>query len=167
MADFGIKISAKGKDAKAASGTDVFLNVKYPFAKLDVRNPKSFQNINLVFTNDTPEPPADSTSDTLVYSFSHGYSYVPSVWVLVQVAAAPPLFPNIVYPYFQDRGVCVDNGTTFYLPYFYTTIVGSNVYFYISKIRSSLMGNVTTNITGLQLKIRCYVFAEDITSSSP
>jgi hypothetical protein len=87
MANGLISVSAPGTSLIGASAQNVTFSTRYPFHKLDSTNPVSFQLITLFLAVDTPTPAAGAgltaTNRTLVYSYPHGYSYVPSSWFLI------------------------------------------------------------------------------------
>jgi hypothetical protein len=103
-----LTIAAPNTDTRSARGADVFFTTKYPFMKLDTTNEVSFQTISVLFNSEPPQPPAFSYTNTLIYSFAHGYDYVPSVWLTWQNPS--PSFPapppdnssNITYYAFGD-----------------------------------------------------------------
>lgn len=111
MADDIITISAPNTDTRTASGTDVFFTTQYPFMKLDATNDVSFQTISILFNNEPPQPSAFNYTSTLLYSFEHGYSYVPSIWFMWQnpnpeIPDTPPVgSSNTTYYYFGDDTV--------------------------------------------------------------
>jgi hypothetical protein len=163
MANFGIKVSAPEKDVLTSADADLLLNITDPLTKLDVSNDVSFRNITLTFVNNPPEPSGifpDIYATTLVYSFNHGYDYVPATWFLIQVVL--PVSGSIFYQsYFQDGGL-VDSNSAFDEALFYVQVTATAVNFYIRKYYNSGAGGSPNDITGLVLKIRSYVFVEDI-----
>ncbi len=160
MADIGLKVSIEDTDALTATGTDVLLN-NYPQAKLDTKNPKSFQNITMTFLNNPPEPPGLSgIVDTLVYSFPHGYTYIPECWFLVQVVT-PPAVAAYYQEYFQDSGL-LSSRTPFDQARFYVLVDATTVYMYVEKYVETAFGGLPNDITGSQIRIRPYVFVDDI-----
>lgn len=76
-------VAANGSSIQEASGPSELLSISKPFTKLDVTNIASFQTIQLLFNHEPPQPPAGSPyyTNTLVYSFPHGYDYIPSIWM--------------------------------------------------------------------------------------
>lgn len=85
-------VSTTGRDVQVASGPEQLLNMKYPFTKLDTTKTVSFQTLSILFNNDPPQPSALSYTSTLIYSFPHPYTYVPSVWMQWQNPS--PQFPS-------------------------------------------------------------------------
>jgi hypothetical protein len=55
----------------------------YPYTKLDTQNVVSFQTISLLFNSEPPQPPSGAPyyTNTVVYKFKHGYSYIPATWL--------------------------------------------------------------------------------------
>lgn len=105
-----ITVVKAGTKVNSASGTDILLNSKYPFTKLDTANLISFQTISILFSNEPPQPTfANEYTQTLLYSFPHGYDYIPSIWMTWQndspeFPAAPPLgsATTSYYPFGDD-----------------------------------------------------------------
>lgn len=79
--------------------TNILLSSKYPFHKMDTNNSGSFSITDLTITTE-PTNPANPTAGspvdtyvgapftealTLVYTFNHGYSYVPSTWFMISI----------------------------------------------------------------------------------
>ena len=163
--DYGIKISAPGYDARSATNLQLLLNMEYPIAKLDTTNIVSFQDILLTFVNDPPEPavPGVTPATTLVYSFNHGYSYTPQVWSLINVVVPPPSsMPT--YDVFNQEQALLSILTI--VDYASLRIVtdATKVYFYVDKYQSGLPGGGPNPLGSCQVKIRVYVFVQDITS---
>lgn len=75
MADYGVKTSQVGASVLDATGVDILMTTKFPFAKIDPTHTDSFRSTTITFLNNT----ADDTI-TSVYSFPHGYDYKPQVW---------------------------------------------------------------------------------------
>ena len=162
MADYGIKISKEDTDVFTSQGADVLLSSSYPFAKLDTTKDVSFRNTLITFLNNPPEPTgvgADVSKTTLIYSFAHGYSYTPSAWHLMNIVVPVPS-TAFDQDYFQDGGT-VASTTAFDSAVFYATVDATNVNYYVTK---NFSGGITStnNITGLQIKVRSYVFVEDV-----
>jgi hypothetical protein len=85
MANGLISASAPGTSLTAATGPDVTFSTKYPFHKLDSTNDVSFQVITLFFAKDPPIPDGNTVfyRRTLIYSFPHDYTYIPSTWFYI------------------------------------------------------------------------------------
>lgn len=145
MGDFGIKISVDGVDVTRATQEQLLLSMSYPHAKLDTQNDNSFQNIRLTFQNNPPG------SKTLVHSFAHEYTYVPSFWVLMQVEV-PPISITSYQAYSQDVSVFL-NGLNFCV--LTTEVTDTDVNFYTEK-------GGTLDMTGTVVLMRPYVFVEDV-----
>jgi hypothetical protein len=122
VADNIITISAPGTDVRSATGADVIFTTKYPFAKLDTTNDISFQTISILLNVEPSQPTALSTTRTLLYSFPHGYKYIPSIWADWQNTSPstpkPPTPGNTATTYFSfgddSNGIIIplaDNGT--------------------------------------------------------
>lgn len=158
MSDVGIKISKANIDVVDATGADVLLDINNPHTKLDTTNLVSFQNINLTFITNPAEPSLGNVTTTLVYSFPHGYSYFPSYWCLFQITsrATGTIFSQ---DYFQDTGIIALQNVGDY-----ATIEiqadATSIYFYIKKYQG--LGLATNNLLGLVLKIRPYIFVQDV-----
>lgn len=86
-------VSASGASIETATGPSQLLSMKNPFTKLDTTNQVSFQTIQLLLNHEPPQAPATSPfyTNTLVYQFKHGYSYIPAVWMEWQNNS--PAFP--------------------------------------------------------------------------
>lgn len=100
-----ITVVQSGSNVQSATGTEILLNSKIPFTKLDTTNIISFQTISILFNNEPPQPVGlGGYTQTLIYQFSHGYSYIPSIWMMWQNDS--PEFPA-----FPSSG---NSATTFY-----------------------------------------------------
>lgn len=92
-----LQVALSGQSISTASGPSSLLNDTQPLTKLDVTNIVSFQTIRLLFNSEPPQPPASSPyyTNTLIKSFTHGYSYTPTVWMLWQnPSPASPASPG-------------------------------------------------------------------------
>jgi len=162
VADYGIKISAPGYDARTAANLQLLLNMKYPIAKLDTTNGVSFRDITLTFVNDPPEPALDTSNSLTVYSFAHGYNYVPQMWSMITMIT-PPASRTILEPYNQDYMTLAQ--TTFAdIAMLYIRADATNINYIVDKSRSSLPGNGPNPLAPCVIKVRTYVFVQDITS---
>jgi len=160
MSDYGLKVSKDGVDVRTATGVELLLNLSKPQAKLDTTKTVSFQNIDLLFLNDPPEGTgAGDTATTLVYKVAHGYTYTPSFWCLVQ--ETPPSGTAFYQAYFQDTGLVAQH-TGFDYASFYVKADATNVNFYVDKYYDSGFGGLANNISGMLLRIRLYIFVEDL-----
>lgn len=158
MSNYGIKISLPGKSINDSSTSSVN-NLNNPQLKLDTQNPTSFQNILLLIVDDPPEPSGGNTDAyTTVYSFAHGYSYIPSVETLFYVKSPSP-GTNFYQTYFQDMGIVATQNSGSYVT-LYASADAQNVYFIIDKTDD--FGGSPNLLTGLTLQISCHVFLDDI-----
>lgn len=158
MADHGILIS--GKDSDVNKLENIIFTTKYATAKLDMANPISFQSIRLTFLNDPPEPPNPPTElTTRVAILPHGYTYTPSFWSLVNILL--PIPTNFKQDYFQESGV-LSTQTAFDAAEFLVTADNTNIYFDVKKTRVTASGGMVNTLTGMILKIRLYIFVEDV-----
>lgn len=156
MSDYGIIISDKDSDVKSLE--KILFTTKYATAKLDTTNQASFSNITLRFINDPPEPGGGGgTATTRVGIFEHGYDYKPSYWSLIQVVLATS---SNYAPYFQEQGNISSQTITDDTVIFRVSADEKNIYFNIDKTNTGL--GSPNNITGMILRIRLYVFAEDV-----
>lgn len=152
--DYGIFITAPGTDVVNAPVNKVVMNTSNPFIKIDTQNPKGFQTILLLITTDPPEGVY-----TTVYSFAHGYTYIPSLETLFYISNPPPA--TLAYQiYFQDSGfLAVQSFVTNYT-LIYAVADAINVYVIVDKSHS------TANLlTGTNIQITTHVFVEDVPSS--
>lgn len=159
MDNFGILASPSNVDASKAEFSKLNFSTKYPQAKLDRTNETSFQNINLTFLRDTPNPPAGSSNSTLVYDFSHPYNYTPSFWVMGSKSGG-----YAGTNYLQNEVawlVLVTAGTFAQLR---ITADSSKVYFYVDKSVASAF-DPNPDISAISLLLRVYVFVEDLLGS--
>ena len=82
-------VASSGNNVSTALGSNITLNSNYPFTKLDTQNIVSFQTIQILFNNEPTQPtPGNTQVSTLLYSFPHGYNYIPSIWLGWQNTAA-------------------------------------------------------------------------------
>lgn len=164
MGDFGIKVARIGSDVDTATGVDVLMNTRYPFAKLDTAEDISFQNITFTFNNDPPNPSGvfpDQLRTTTVYTQAHPYNYIPAVWGLVKITTNAPS-SAFQQAYFLNEGV-VAARTAFSEAGFRVEADDDNIYFEVDKWYGG-GGDPVTNIAGLVLKVRLYVFADEVTT---
>lgn len=158
--DFGILISQQGAAVNNAQTAQILFDSSKPFIKMDTQNPVSFQSILLIITTNPPEPTGGATDNyTTLFSFAHGYKYVPSLETLFFVKAPPPSPNNNgTQTYFQDSGQIggASIGSTAYL---YTIADKTNVYCICHKQNFDGVG---TLLTGTNVLISSHVFVEDI-----
>lgn len=162
MSDYGLKISAPGFDARTAAASNLLLNMQYPIAKLDSTNGVSFRDVTLTFVNDPPEPALDTSNSTTVYSFAHGYSYVPQMWSMITMIT-PPASRTILEAYNQDY-MTLAEVTPADIAVLYVRADANNIMYIVDKTRSSLPGNGPNPLAPCVIKVRTYVFVQDITS---
>lgn len=163
MSDVGIKVSSEGFDVLSATDAQTLMNIHYPFMKIDTTNPVSFQNIVLTFNTDPPESSGispDTSLVTTVYSFNHGYSYRPATWTQVFVVTPPPSGANS-QTYFTETGY-ISRHTAADGAIFLTQFDDQKVYYKINKFLFTAGGGSANNIIGTVLRIRTYVFVQDI-----
>lgn len=163
MSDFGIKVTSKDAAVDSAALKEQLLNTKWPFAKLDVTNPVSFQNIRIVFNNDVPYNGDGSARRTDVYQFKHGAvdpktgkKLVPQFWILGKNSNTTPG----AQAYFTGGGQ-IAAITAFSPVVFGVEVDDTNVYLYVVKYYDNITPQ-NTNIAGTILQIRCYIFVEDL-----
>lgn len=163
MSDFGIKVSFPDTDAAEAEQAQLLLSSRYPFAKLDTQKEISFKNYLFRFVSNPPDPVGTSPNfyrETQVYSTEHGYDYIPAVWALVSVVT--PVTGAVFYQdYFQDGGV-ISAKTAFDDTEFYVRATNENVTFHVNKYLDTVSGGIANNLIGCTLRVRLFVFAEDI-----
>lgn len=160
MADTGIHISEEDKNAYTSTGTDLLLDMDSPLAKLDSSNDVSFQNILLTFNTEPPNPDGVTSfnRDTEVYRFKHGYSYIPATWMMYQ-NLTPDSVGSVAYSTIGGVIASPDAGSAAYLFYY---VDSTYVHIVVRKSFQSGVGSGVTAIIGYRLRIRIYVFAEDI-----
>lgn len=167
MADNGpISVSAPGVSLIGAAAKDITFSTRYPFAKLDSTNDKSFQIITLFFQTEPPNPVMPTTtathSNTLVYSFKHGYDYVPSSWFLLSTdnfASTAGAEGSIFYT--SPTGA-LPTSTNAVLN---VQVDSTTVKFYVYKTWGYVFGIPDPNppnIIGTSLSVRSYIFVEDL-----
>lgn len=159
--DFGIIISQPGIAVSNATNSQISLNSRLPFIKLDTQNPKAFQTILLLITTDPPAPVSPATENwTTVYSFAHGYKYIPSLETLFYIPTTPA-DSTFTQTYFQDSGRLSSKSSQNYAE-IYAVANATNVYFIVHRY------NITTDpvnlLTGTNVQITVHVFLEDIGS---
>lgn len=167
MTDGPITVSAPGTDASGADSIDVILNTRFPFHKLDSTNDVSFQVINITFVTEPTNPVAptseDTFSETLVYSYPHGYTYTPSTWFLLSLDD----FDTTLGP---EGSMIVAIGA---IPgstnaKFNVRVDDTNIYFYINKTWGYVFGVPDPdppNIINMRVSVRAYVFVEDLSGT--
>jgi hypothetical protein len=159
--DYGILITTPGTDVAGAPANQISLNTSNPFIKIDTQNKAGFQTIQLLVTNDPPNPGAfpNLYTYTELYKFKHGYTYIPSLEALFYVQNFPPGL-NGGQTYAQDNlflgGKTADDSTNIY-----AEADATYVYIMCQKYKDDLNGQ-TNIITGTNIQITTHVFVEDI-----
>jgi hypothetical protein len=162
MANNGpIAVSAPNTSLQGAVGTDITFSTRYPFAKLDTTNPVSFQVLSIFFNTTPPQPTAVNTStNTLVYSYPHGYKYIPSTWFLLSTDNFATVAGN-------EGATIINPNSGVGASYVNATIIvdstNVNVYIY------NFWGGSTSSpysLVGYTLSIRAYIFIEDLSGNS-
>lgn len=169
MTDGPITVSAPNTSIVGAEGVDVILNTALPFHKLDSTNDASFQIINMTFLTEPPNPTAPTStttySDTLVYSYPHGYDYTPSTWFLLSLDDFDTTLGPESSIFFNSPTGQLPNSTNAKLNVY---VDDTNVYFYVKKQWGYLFGAAdpnAPNIINTRISIRSYVFVEDLSGS--
>lgn len=168
-----ISVSQNNVDVQQATDKQLVFNDKYPFHKLDKTNTVSFENIRLFFntepTNPTGVYPTDvGPTTTLVYSFPHGYSYIPATWFLMQEVGTSSVGLSPSYQQDLNNGfgalILETNELDFTAATLRIVADSTNINFYVDKYWSNPGGVNPTqaNIAGFTLLIRVYVFVEDL-----
>lgn len=146
----------------------VIFTTKYPFAKLDTQlginlkvnppatNAVSFQNFRIFFSK---EPPVTigSTSTTQIYQFAHGYTYIPTTWLLFQDLNAANTTASFTYG--QENSIIVSKSALTFAE-FTMTVDSTNVTFSVYKQWNAL--DVSPDVIGITLLLRLYVFVEPV-----
>lgn len=161
MADTGIKVSREDVDVFEATGDDLLLDMDSPLAKLDSSKDTSFRNILITFANDPPNPDgiSDFNQETEIYKFKHGYDYIPSTWILYQNLTPASSGVSIEYAMYGGVIYSPDAGAA---AYFFFTVDETYIRLIVRKTYISGFGSGVASIVGFRLRIRVYVFAEDI-----
>jgi len=160
-----ISVSAPGTSLTTASGQNVTFSTRYPFAKLDSTSKNSFQVITLLFNreppNPAPSPGNTGTTRTLVYSFTHGYTYIPSTWFLVSLDNFTTVLGSEgVWILGSASGVSPASAT------FEVDVDATSVNFYVKKTWTNDGITPTPSVIGFFVTVRAYIFVEDLTATS-
>lgn len=157
MADFGIKITGEGTDALTAEQKNTLLNIVYQLMMLDVTNEASFQNVRVRFNNEPPNPDGITvfSLDTLIATIPHGYDYIPATWMLFETDTNPN------FPYGQYMGYIDQPGAGSGALIIYK-VDDENIYVYCRKLYQDGLGVPTSVVAGKMVRLRFYVFANDI-----
>lgn len=163
MANGPISVSAPGTSLTTATGKDVIFNTRYPFAKLDSTNKISFQLLRILLAVDTPNPDGviKTTNSTLIYSFTHGYNYLPAAWFMVSIDGfVTALGTEGVY--LVGGGGLPFSGSA----YLVAQVDTNKVNFYINKqYDTAVPGATIPNVAGVALTIRAYIFVNDLSGT--
>jgi hypothetical protein len=161
--DFGILISQPGTSVTDAnpSSAKMVMNTAHPFIKIDTQNTNGFLTLTLSIVNDPPEPAGVATdSYTALYSFMHGYKYIPSPEVLFNVTNfAPGLSGGMAY--FLESGF-LGGHTVFDGAYLYAVADATKVYIVCHKYKDAGAGGLSNTLTGTNVTITTHVFVDDI-----
>lgn len=161
MADYGIRTSLPGKSVFDTGGTNLNFATDRAFIKIDTQNNKGFQTITLIVTNDPPEPSGGNIfAYTVLYSFNHGYKYVPSLESLFYITTPPPS-TSFYQKYFQDFGIC-GAYTAFDEAALWAVADATKVYIVCGKYKDTFGGASSNLLTGMNVQITTHVFVEDI-----
>lgn len=164
-----LSISQNGVDVRGATGSQLLFSTQYPFGKLDKTNPVSFQNISIFFADEPPNPAGTLGNTgpikTLVYSFPHGYNYVPSTWIMCQ---NPDITGVGLQPaYFQESFIILATDEGFYTAAeLHTTVDAENFNIWVWKYYDQSDTPPFPNIQGFSLNIRVYIFVGDLSGTS-
>jgi hypothetical protein len=162
----GIKITSPTGGGPQGGQGEVIFTTKYPFAKLDTqlgidpstnppKGPVSFQNISIFFNTDPPTP--SGTTTTQVYTFAHGYNYVPTYWVLYRNDNASN--DSAAATYGTEGSIIKSTSEGFNYAQLVTRVDHKN--FNISVLKSFLDGSKpAANIVGYTIKLRVYIFTD-------
>lgn len=169
-----ISVSAPGKSLQGAVGADITFNTRYPFAKLDSTSKVSFQNINIFFANDPPNPNGTTSfaRNTVVYAFPHGYKYIPTIWCIFQRTGAGDqgnLAITKYGPYGYENGlICVSNdGSSAQFATLDLSADETNIYISITKNyrTGGTYIDPPVNLSGYSLLVRVYAFVNDLSGT--
>lgn len=151
-ADYGMRTSKVGVDAGIATGSDLIMSTRYPFAKIDQTKQDTFRTTTVTFLNDTPD-----NVKTLVASFTHGYTYKPQLWGLWNITWGPGIIgtPGLI----QNGYGSITNSSGFPSSTLTYDWDATNVYLYLQKgsvvfAPSVAIGTIATLTT--------YIFVDDL-----
>ena len=153
--NYGIKVSKKGKSViKTTDMQDIIMSTRFPFAKIDQTNSESFKTISVSFLSNPP-----LGVETEIYSFDHGYTYLPQGWGLWNVEY--PVSATFIQ-YDQGLGGYI-SGSGFGAPIFILTykVFETSVKLYIEAYNGI---PDPINLIGVVAKLTFYVFADDLTA---
>jgi len=160
--DVGIRISLPGQDTSSAKGTNLAFNTQNPFAKLDTQNKAAYQTINLLITNDPPEPNGTTViySYTQLYKFAHGYTYTPQFESLYWINSPGAGLAN--YQVFA-LDICVISAHTA-SDQAALIVVCDATYCYVvcQKFLDSSGGGLPNSLSGTTLQLTTHIFVDGI-----
>lgn len=157
MAHYGVKTSKKGVNAITASGADVIMSTKFPFAKIDPTQLETFRTTTVTFLSDPPD-----NVKTQIASFAHGYDYKPQLWGLWDVtwgpsiAGTPGVEQNGYGSLTNSSGIPAST-----LSYEWDT---TTVYLYITK--GALPPIAPSSAIGTSATLTTYIFVDDLQEAS-
>jgi hypothetical protein len=169
-----ISVSRKGVSVPNGTGADITFNTKYPFWKLDSLNPVSFQIITILLNVEPPNPDGavEFYKRNLIYSFPHGYNYVPSTWFELSIPGYTPFYgpgydETTAGPFpIGPEGVYLRGGGGLPLissAVFIVTVDSTNVNIFIDKYYDTTMGvTPPPDVIGDFLHVRSYVAVNDL-----
>ncbi len=163
-----ISVSAPGQSLVGALGQDITFSTRFPFHKLDSTNPVSFQVISILLNHEPPNPPIPpatpphfTTSRTLIYSFRHGYNYIPSSWFLISD-------DNFATSNGFEGALLISTGNLFgfTVAVLNVEVDDTNVNIYVDKNWYNYgTPDNPPNIIGTTISIRAYIFVEDLSGN--
>lgn len=160
-----ISVSSPGTSLTTAQGQNITFNTRYPFAKLDSTKVPSFQIITIFFNTEPPNPAvgvgSSGSLETLIYSYPHGYTYIPSTWFLLSL-------DNFVSVK-GSEGSWIVGAATGLSPanaQFNIKVDATNVNFYVNKFWSNDGITPAPSVIGFFVTIRAYVFVESLAGDS-
>lgn len=155
--NYGIRVSEPGVNALSSTAPEDFLmDTQNPFMKIDSTNSNAFKTITLTFNNDPPNPGAGGTLKTKVYSFAHGYDYIPRFWALMFNQTPPTVSAYAEYSY-ADWAL-VGQNTIGDMAWLSCDADATNINFYITKYYTM----TAVNLIGCVLLLRCYEFVDGV-----
>jgi hypothetical protein len=147
--NYGIKTSKKGINAITATGSDIIMTTRFPFAKIDQTKLDTFRTTTITFLRD-PTP----NVTTVITSFAHGYNYTPQVWGLWDINWSGALGG------FEANGYgSVSNSTGVPSSTFDYTVDETNVYI---RFKLGHTGFSTPSATGTTATLTTYIFVDDL-----
>lgn len=156
--DYGIKVSQGDISALTATGADILMSTRFPFAKIDPTKLDSFRTTTVTFLNDVPD-----NTKTQVASFAHGYDYRPQIWGLWNVTWGPSIAGT---PNTEQNGYgYLINGAGSPSASFSYEWDATNVYLYLLK-GTSIIPPVSSNAIGTVATLTTYIFVDDLQEAS-